>query len=120
MEEPEAGPAPGRSHSRMSPSRGRSVKNIWAGSCVTMNSTRAFSATACGVTPQPQKTGISFAEQLDDLRRERARRFFVDREPTDQLVITQHRDGDQRAGPRAEEDVAEGPTIGVLHRDVWP
>jgi hypothetical protein len=26
-----------------------------------MNSTRAFCATACGVTPQPQQTGISFA-----------------------------------------------------------
>jgi hypothetical protein len=53
--------APDRRQERRPPSRGRSVKNICAGSWVIMNSTRAFSATACGVTPQPQKTGISFA-----------------------------------------------------------
>ena len=41
------------------PSRGRSVTNIRAGSWVIMNSTRAISATACGVTPQAQKTGTS-------------------------------------------------------------
>src|SRR5215813_15098674 len=40
-----------------SPSRGRSVTNICAGSCVIMKSTRARSATACGVTPHAQKTG---------------------------------------------------------------
>jgi hypothetical protein len=44
-----------------SPSRGRSVTNICAGSWVIMNSIRALSATACGVTPQAQKTGTSFA-----------------------------------------------------------
>ena len=57
-------------------------------------------------------------EQLDDFRRERARRLLVDREPPDQLVLAQHRDREQRAGPRAEEDVAEGPAIGILRGDV--
>src|SRR5262245_55596620 len=45
-----------------SPLRGRSVTNICAGSCVIMSSTRPLSATACGVTPHAQKTGISCAE----------------------------------------------------------
>jgi hypothetical protein len=50
-----------RRHDRRPPSRGRSVTNICAGSWVIMRSTRALTATACGVTPQPQKTGTSFA-----------------------------------------------------------
>jgi hypothetical protein len=48
-----------RQHDQRSPSRGRSVTNICAGSWVIMRSTRALSATACDVTPQGQKTGIS-------------------------------------------------------------
>src|SRR4030095_1887568 len=43
------------------PSRGRSVKNICAGCWGVMRRTRALAATACVVTPQAQKTGISFA-----------------------------------------------------------
>ena len=39
----------------------RSITNIYAGSCVIMRSTQAFSATACGVTPEPQKSDISCA-----------------------------------------------------------
>ena len=50
-----------RRHDRRQPSRGRSVTNICAGSWVIMRSTRALTATACEVTPQPQKTGISCA-----------------------------------------------------------
>ena len=48
-----------RRHLPLSPSRGRSVRNMMPGSCVIMNSGRVSSATACGVTPQAQKTGTS-------------------------------------------------------------
>jgi hypothetical protein len=62
---------------RRSASRGRPVTNICGGSWVIMNSTRAFSATARGVTPQAQKTDIS-PRRLGPARRNRAgsgRRF---------------------------------------------
>src|SRR5262249_50545465 len=53
-----------------------------------------------------------------DLRRELTWCLPADRESTDQLVLAQHRDGQQRTGSRAEEDIAERSTIGVLRRDV--
>src|SRR5215469_7840998 len=47
------------SHDAVSPSRGRSVRNMMPGSWVIINSGHDSSATACGVTPQAQKTGTS-------------------------------------------------------------
>jgi hypothetical protein len=47
------------SHDAVSPSRGRSVRNMIPGSWVIISSGRDSSATACGVTPQAQKTGTS-------------------------------------------------------------
>ena len=75
-------------------------------------------AEEAGVLDGQRRLGGEGLEQLDDLRRERAGRLPVDREPADQLVFAQHRDGEQRAGARAEEDVAEGPAIGILYGDV--
>lgn len=37
----------------------KSVMNIWPGLCVNNNDGRACMATACGVTPQAQNTGVS-------------------------------------------------------------
>ena len=42
--------------------------------------------------------------------------FLLTVNAADQLVFAQHRDGEQRPVPGAEEDVAEGPSIGVLRR----
>jgi hypothetical protein len=46
-------------HDGMSPSRGKSVRNMIPGSWLIMSSGRALRATACGATPQAQKTGTS-------------------------------------------------------------
>ena len=75
-------------------------------------------AEEAGVLDGQRGLGGEGLQELDDLRREGARRLLADREPADQLVFAQHRDGEQGAGPRAEEDVAEGPVIGVRRRDV--
>ena len=75
-------------------------------------------AEEAGVLDGKGRLGGEGLEQLDDLRRERARRFPVDREPADQLVFAQQRDGEERAVPVPKEDVAAGPAIGILRGDV--